>query len=398
MQRVKIGIIGAGGVAQIEHVPNLLRLKHQFEIMGVYDPSAAVRNFIATWHGLPTFNSLEALLAESLDAVVIASPDASHHEQILAAFARGLHVFCEKPLCYAISDIDEVIAARDRASKILQVGYMKRFDPSYEAALAHLPGTAKTLRHVSVEVNDSDAWPFIRHHEWSRGEDVPAEMIVAVQVKQKQQVARAMPASLDAVGYRGFTGAYCSALVHDVNTVHGLLDALGVPLGEIVGAQLFAGGDGGQGTVRLMGGQALWTMAHLTAPDLAEYRECITLYFDSSSLELEFPSPYLNHQPTRLTIKRSDGHKLITQDIRTGYEEAFVEELKGFWSAIVEGEPVRNTAEHAHRDMALLSGLAQWHATHNPIGYGKFALASTRLRGPMMMCQSLGVTPLWRFA
>ena len=34
-------------------------------------------------------------------------------------------------------DIDELIAARDRAGKVLQVGYMKRFDPSYEAALRH---------------------------------------------------------------------------------------------------------------------------------------------------------------------------------------------------------------------------------------------------------------------
>ena len=52
---------------------------------------------------------------------------------------------------------------------------------------------------------------------------------------------------------------------------------------------------------------------------------------------------------------------MTSRDIRTGYEEAFVEELKGFWSAIVEGAPVRNTAEQARRDMKLLAGLAQFH-------------------------------------
>ena len=366
MQRVRVGIIGAGGIAQIEHVPNLLRLKHLFDIAGVYDPSAIVRGFIAGQYGLPAFDNLDALLAKPLDAVVIASPDPLHHEQILAAFGRGLHVFCEKPLCYAVSDIDEVIAARDKSGKLLQVGYMKRFDPSYEEALAILPGSAKTLRHVSVEVNDPDAWPFIRHHATCRAEDVAAELIAATRAKQKQQVARAVPAALDAVGYRGFTAAYCSSLVHDVNAVHGLLDALGVPSGEIVGAQLYAGGGGGQGTVRLLGGQALWTMFHLAVPGLADYRERITLYFDDALLELEFPSPYLNHQPTRLTVKKSDGHKLAVQDVHASYQEAFVEELKSFWSAIVEATPVRNTAEQARRDMALLSGLAHWHATHAP--------------------------------
>jgi predicted dehydrogenase len=372
MQRVKVGIIGAGGIAQIEHVPNLLRLRHQFEILGVYDPSATVRAFIAKEYGVATFESLDAVMALALDAVVIASPDPLHHEQILAALARGLHVFCEKPLCYSVSDIDDVVAARDKAGKVLQVGYMKRFDPSYEAALLHLPGTAKTLRYISVEVNDPDAWPFIRHHAWCRGEDVPAGLIVATKEKQRQQIERAVRVPLDDMSYRGFAGAYCSSLVHDVNAVHGLLDALGVPAGEIVGAQLFAGGDGGQGAVRLMGGQAMWNMVHLTVPSLAEYRERITLFFDDASLELEFPSPYLNHQPTRLTIKTSDGHTLHSGDIRTGYEEAFVEELKGFWSAIVEGTQVRNTAEHARRDMALLLGLAQWHATNTPqaVTYG----------------------------
>ena len=149
--------------------------------------------------------------------------------------------------------------------------------------------------------------------------------------------------------------------MHDVNAVHGLLDALGVADGEIVGASLFAKGEGGQGVVQLLGGQALWTMVHIATPGLPDYRERITLHFDDAALELEFPSPYLNHQPTRLTLRTGNGHTLSSRDIRSGYEEAFVEELKGFWSAIVEGSAVRNTAEHARRDMTLLAGLTRHH-------------------------------------
>lgn len=369
-QRIRIGVIGAGGIAQIEHIPNLLRLKRQFAVAGVCDPSATARQFVTGHFGLPAFDTVEALLALPLDAVIIASPDPLHREHILAALAHGLHVFCEKPLCYAAADIDEVIAARDAAGKIVQVGYMKRFDPSYQAALLHMPGTAQSLRHVSVEVNDPDAWPFIRHHDWRRGEDVSSELIAEVAAKQREQVARAIAVPLDAMAYRGFCKAYCSSLVHDVNAVHGLLDGLGVPPGDIAGAQLFANGDGGHGSVRLLAGQALWSMVHVTVPALAEYRERITLYFDGASLELEFPSPWLNHQPTRLTVKRSDGHRLIGEDIRSGYEEAFVEELKGLWSAIVEGTAVRNSAEQARLDMQLLGGLARVHATAQPAAYG----------------------------
>lgn len=361
MQCIRVGVIGAGGVAQVEHIPNLLRLHRQFEVLGVYDPSQKVRAFVEEEFGLKTFAELDELLAMPLDAVVIASPDALHLEQSLAALARGLHVFCEKPLCYSAEDIDELIAARDRAGTALQVGYMKRFDPSYEAALKMLPGTAQALRYVSVEVNDADAWPFVRHQSTCRGDDVPAMLIAATAAKQRDQVERALPGIDDADTFRGFVGAYCSSIVHDVNAIHGLLDALGVADGDIVGASLFAKGEGGQGAVRLLDGQALWNMVHLAVPGLADYRERITVYFDDASLELEFPSPYLNHQPTRLTLRTSDGHTLSSREIRSGYEEAFVEELKGFWSAIVEGRPVRNTAEHARRDMVLLAGLTRHH-------------------------------------
>ena len=366
MARIKVGVIGGGGVAQIEHVPNLLRLKDKFEIVGVCDPSAAVRKFMLDRYGIAGFDQIDALFDLSLDAIVIASPDALHKEHALAALNRGLHVFCEKPLCYAPADILELAACRDAQKRVLQVGYMKRFDPSFEAALATLPGSAKTLRQVAVEVSDPDAWPFIRHHDWRRGEDIPATLIAEVGIKQREQVVRAVGMPLDAQAFRGFCNAYSSAIVHDVNAVHGLLDALQVPHGEVVGGQFFANGDGGHGAVRLMGGQALWTMSHLAVPSLPEYRERITLYFDDAALELEFPSPWLNHQPTRLTIKQADGNRLHTKNIHVGYEEAFIEELKGFWSAITEGTAVRNTAEHATRDMELLCAMATWHATHSP--------------------------------
>ncbi|WP_352764683.1 Gfo/Idh/MocA family oxidoreductase [Mesorhizobium sp. M0847] len=368
MSRIRVGVIGAGMISQVEHIPNLLRLGDLFELVGVADPSRISREYVSEIHGIANFETPEQLFGQKLDAVVIGSPDPLHHEQVLAALGRGLHVFCEKPLCYSPAEIAEIIAARDKAGKVMQVGYMKRFDPSYRLALASLPGTAKTLRSVSVEVNDPDAWPFIAHQRYKRGNDIPEELIAAAQSKQKQQVERAIGQPMTDLAFRGFTGAYSSALIHDVNAVHGLLDALSVPEGEVVGAQIFANGDGGQGAVKLLDGQALWTMTHLTVPKLADYKERITLFFDDASLELEFPSPWLNHHPTRLTVKTSDGHTLSTRDLRAGYGEAFVEELRGFWGAIVNGDEVVNRPEHAARDQALLIALTRQHLATSQAG------------------------------
>jgi predicted dehydrogenase len=125
VERVRIGIVGAGGIAQVEHVPNLMRLKDRFEVIGIADPSRTARDFITARYGIAGFETLAALLDQRLDALLVASPDALHKEHVLAGLGAGLHVFCEKPLCYGSGDISDLITARDRAGRVLQVGYMK---------------------------------------------------------------------------------------------------------------------------------------------------------------------------------------------------------------------------------------------------------------------------------
>jgi predicted dehydrogenase len=358
MARLKVGVIGAGLVGQVEHVPNLAALPELFDLTGVADPSPAVRERLAGRYGIAAFAAAEALLDRPLDAVVVASPDALHPAHVAAALERGLHVFCEKPLCFAVEDVRRLDALAAARGLVLQVGYMKRFDPSYEALLALLPEPRGALRQIAVEVTDPGPLPFTRQHAWRAGADVPAGLGDALRAAEAEQVARAVPVALDPLGYRGFTGPYASSLVHDVNAVHGMLDVLGIGDGEIVAAAVFAGGRGGQAAVRLNGGEALWTMSHLTVPGLPHYSERITLTFEDAALELEFPSPYLNHQPTRLILRRGNGATLEAREIRAGYAEAFVEELRGFHAAVSEGAPVRNTARAAARDMALVAGIA----------------------------------------
>ena len=79
------------------------------------DPSAKTRGFVAQRYGLTTFPTVDQLFQQPLDAVLVASPDPLHKEHVLAGLGNGLHVFCEKPLCYSSADIAELIAARDRA-------------------------------------------------------------------------------------------------------------------------------------------------------------------------------------------------------------------------------------------------------------------------------------------
>lgn len=363
MERLRIGVLGAGLIAQVEHIPNLIRLADRFELIGVADPSATARKFVGEHFAVPVHEGIEALFAAGPDAVVIASPDPFHTDNVLAALEAGIHVFCEKPLCYSPAEADAIIEARNAARRVVQVGYMKRFDPSYEAALDLLPENGEGLLYISVEINDPDSWPFVAHHPLVRGDDLAPSLIEEGRERQARQVTEALGVELKGAEFKGFTGAFSSSLVHDINLVHGMLDRMGIDTGEVLDARIFAGGEAASGTVDLPGdlpgAGALWHMVHLAVRELAEFRERISLYFADSVIELVFPSPYLNHQQTELHVQRSTGQRLEKTLVRNGFGEGYIRQLESFWSSVNEGAEVRNTVEDARRDQQLICALGR---------------------------------------
>jgi len=355
---LRVGVVGAGLIAQVEHIPNLIALRDRFELVGIADPSATVRAAIGERHGVATHETLDSLLEERLDALVVAVPDALHADAVLAGLGAGLHVFCEKPLCFTDREAREIAERRDAAGRIVQVGYMKRFDPNYEAALEQVPADGRGLRYVSVEISDPDSWPFVGHRPLVRADDVAPELVDDLRARLRAQAAEALGAAVDGDDLRGYADPLMSGVVHAVNAVHGMLDAMGIPDGEVVAGQIWSHGEGGAGSVSLLDGRALWHLAQVLVPGVAWYRERYTLHFDDRVVELEFPAPYLNHQQTRLVVRRSDGRRLETLHVEAGYEEAFGRELEWFHAAATGTAPARNTVEEAARDARLLTAIA----------------------------------------
>jgi predicted dehydrogenase len=359
MTRLKVGIAGCGLVTQVEHLPNLLALPRLFEVVAIADPSATVRTALSERHGLRAFASAAGMMDAGLDAVVIATPDAYHADLAVAALDHGLHVFSEKPLSYDVADIERVKAARDKANRIMQVGYMKRFDPAYRMLRDLLSEVSTPLRAVTVDVLDSDAAPFVAHHDLVMPNDIPQALIDEGRARKAAQVKSAIGSDADPLVTRGFGGPYSSSLVHDLNLVQGLLEATTARIGKPVGAAFIAGDGGGYLSAKLEPVDGLVTMTWVATPQLAYYSERISLIFDDRNFELRFPSPYLNHHPTQLIERRAAGHRLEEVHHRPSYAEPFVEELKGWHAAITEGAPVVNTVEQAAIDMGLFATFAK---------------------------------------
>jgi myo-inositol 2-dehydrogenase/D-chiro-inositol 1-dehydrogenase len=130
---IRIGVIGTG-VMGADHARTLGKHVSGVILRSVYDADTARAKAVAGETGAETVApSPTALIADkTVDAVLIASPDATHKELVLACLAAKKPVLCEKPLAPTPAECLDVIGAEARLGKrLVQVGYMRRFDPSY---------------------------------------------------------------------------------------------------------------------------------------------------------------------------------------------------------------------------------------------------------------------------
>lgn len=139
---VAVGVIGAGtmGAAHVRTLTDGVEGAHVAAVSDV-DPAraaAAARDGA----GARVIADPHALIADAaIDAVVVASFDTTHEEFVLACLAAGKPVLCEKPLatsadaCLRIIDAELAIGRR-----LVQLGFMRRYDPAYADVKAQLDG------------------------------------------------------------------------------------------------------------------------------------------------------------------------------------------------------------------------------------------------------------------
>ena len=136
MRKLGIGVLGAGEMG-LRHAENIRRLVPHAQLMAVADVAAERARRTANELEIEnSYGSLEAMLeCKGLDAVIIATPDKFHAAAVKIAAAAGKDIFCEKPLALTLTDAHELLDAVAKAGVRLQVGFMRRFDPAYAAAM-----------------------------------------------------------------------------------------------------------------------------------------------------------------------------------------------------------------------------------------------------------------------
>src|SRR5690554_6667036 len=130
--KIKIGIIGCGGIANGKHMPSLAKLDN-VEMVAFCDIIEERAQQAAAEFGTAdakVYTDYTELLADkSIEVVHVLTPNNSHSEITVAALEADKHVMCEKPMAKTSAEAQAMIEAAKRTGKKLSIGYQNRFRP-----------------------------------------------------------------------------------------------------------------------------------------------------------------------------------------------------------------------------------------------------------------------------
>src|SRR5580700_6774366 len=177
--KVRFAIVGTG-LMGIEHIRNL-RLRPDAQIVALGDPVAksldrAKAALGDDANGVESFSDCAALVSArnsgfALDAIIVASPNHTHHEVLAPLFGTGLHILCEKPLCTTLDDarrtVDAARAHTERTGGVFWVGMEYRYMPPVAEFIARVKGGAVgKLQMLAIREH---RFPFLRKvGDWNR--------------------------------------------------------------------------------------------------------------------------------------------------------------------------------------------------------------------------------------
>ena len=335
-ERVRLAILGLGAVAQAVHLPLLDRLADRFSIGAIADLSPSLVAVIGDRYRVPArarFDGLDGLLtADGIDGLLVLT-SGSHGSAVIAGLDRGWAVFAEKPLAWTLAEADAIAEqlAADPACR-LQLGYMKLYDPAVVRGVA-AAASLGPVRSIEVTVlHPSDRRQMSHARLLPPPTDVPAATIDSIRAEADRLRTLAVGSSGDLA--RLYSDIVLGSIVHDLALIRAFAsDPTGIDLVDTWPAERWPPSVAIAGRLE---GEARFAVRWHFLPDYAAYREEVRVVYEAATIELEFPSPYLLHAPTRLRITELEGD--ARRDRRyTSVGESFEEELLAFHSLVTTG-------------------------------------------------------------
>lgn len=154
----RIALLGCGRIGRMH--AEIIAAHPRATLAGVFDVHSPSSEEVAVRLGVLQYDSPEAAFASDADAVLIATPTATHVDFIKGAVAANKAVLCEKPVDLDLARARQCAQDVKEASAPIMIGFCRRFDPGHRAArAAHRNGQMGELHQVVITSRDPGMAP-----------------------------------------------------------------------------------------------------------------------------------------------------------------------------------------------------------------------------------------------
>ena len=346
MNKVRLGIIGLGEVAQIVHLPILQSLSDRYEIRVLCDISPRLLRSMGERCGVEGLYTRTAELVgrEDIDAVFVLNSDEYHSESVIAAARSGKHVLVEKPMCLTRREADEIIRARDESGVEVMVAYMRRYAPAYVQMKEELESLGR-INYVRVRDIIGRNHLFVEQSRVvERYDDIPPEAGEERAARAQRLVGEAIGDAAPELG--GVYRLLCGLSSHDLSAMRELI---GRPKRVLSAAQW----NDGRFLNAIFEYDGFYATFETGIDSQRRFDAHIEVYGENKSLKVQYDTPYVWQIPTTLHVSETEGEAHSEQIVRPTFEDAYTLELEEFHRVATGEQSPKTTPEDFREDLEL---------------------------------------------
>lgn len=361
---LRVGIIGAGEVAQVIHLPTLSLISHLYTILAICDVSQNTAAHCAKKFHIPkvTTDPYELIGLPEVEVVFNLTSDQFHAPYTIAALRAGKNVMLEKPLTLSIKAGLAIIEAEKAANgPRVFVGYMRRYAPSFTETFKREIATIPRILYArsrdivgpnSHFVSQSGTNP-LKFTDYPAAVSQTAQESLDAILQEALGESGATPSNVD---YWRFLASLGS---HDLSLMR---EALGFPESVAgVGANhpfysaIFNYRNAGSG------GEPFAVTYESGIDAVPRFDAHLAVYGETKTVSIQYDTPYVKGLPIKVRVDELVDGQAVTRDVLASYEDAYTVELKEMHECFTNGKEIKTSAEDAMNDLHLWTMMMQKH-------------------------------------
>ena len=357
---LRVGLIGAGEVAQVIHLPTLQLMNHLYTVSAICDVSQKTVDFCKNRYNIPlaTTNPDDVIYHPDIDVIFNLTSD-DHHETIaVAALKAGKNVMQEKPISLSVESAMRIAQAEKEAKNGARVfvGYMRRYAPSFVNAFKREVASIDRVLYARSRgivgpnayfVNQSGTFPM------KMPDDIISEAVVKrgeLLGQLRREAFNGDEAAEEVVKFWRHLGSLGS---HDLSLMR---EVLGFPesvAGVSVNPPFYSA------ILNYKTSRGSFSVTYETGiDDVARFDSHLTVYGKNKTVSIQYDTPYIKGLAIKVKVDELNEHdEAISKEIVSSYEDAYTAELEEMHACFTKGRRIKTSAEDALQDSKLFDML-----------------------------------------